>query len=59
MATRIVTRPVGPECHGTPFPGFITAEPWGQPAERWVFVESEGHGNAVSQPIRLQILPGE
>ncbi|MEZ6119044.1 MAG: WD40 repeat domain-containing protein [Pirellulaceae bacterium] len=38
---------------------FITAEPWVQPAERWVFVESEGHGNAVSQPILLQILPGE
>ncbi|MCA9198246.1 MAG: hypothetical protein KDA87_11940 [Planctomycetales bacterium] len=38
---------------------FITAEPWVQPAERWVFVESEGYGNAVSQPIRLQILPCE
>ena len=36
---------------------FITAEPWVQPMERVIFVQSDVSGNPTSNPVLLRILP--
>ena len=35
---------------------FITAEPWVQPSERWVFVESSVGDNPASVPIKMRVV---
>lgn len=38
---------------------FITAEPWVQPMERVIFVESDVAGNPTSNPVTLRILAAD
>jgi hypothetical protein len=34
---------------------FLTAEPWVEPCERWVFIEAEVGGRPTSAPVRLRV----